>query len=74
MDNLIITEVRNKTREGIILVLNKPYPIREGGMASKEWFVSWDKIGRALFGDVYADELTVSSMDEIRKAPTENPQ
>lgn len=52
MSDLYIEWVCWSNEEGISLILNKPIPMT-GTLKSKTWWVSWDKIGEALFGDEY---------------------
>lgn len=51
----------NATKEGVILETNIPARLKPNRMPSRETFISWDKIGKALFEDyaspVEADDL-----------------
>lgn len=53
-------------KQGIRIVLNEPCPMNGRSMPSKEWFVSWDKIGKLLFGDNYTDETDIPKLKVIR--------
>lgn len=37
------------TKEGISITLNEPSTMKGRSFKSKTWFLSWDKIGGALF-------------------------
>lgn len=65
--DVIITGYSNLTSEGLTLKLNKPVPLGEGRMATDEWWVSWDKIGEALFPDSYTNKITVEDRNKLRK-------
>lgn len=52
---MYIESVKNETTEGITLVLNEPTALNNG-LKSKTWWVSWDKIGEALFKDQYNNQ------------------
>jgi len=66
---VLITDFSNVTKEGVVLHLNIPTTLKTGKLASKEFYVSWDKIGQELF-DNYATGLEV---DELRKLRNEKP-
>ena len=47
--NILITETSIVTNEGVCLYLNIPTSLKTGKIHSKSFYVSWDKIGEALF-------------------------
>jgi hypothetical protein len=65
MKELLITGIRNQNKEGVTLVFNQKCSMNSG-IKSKEWWVSWDKIGGSLFPDDYCEESGVKDRDEIR--------
>jgi len=62
---LLVLGYRNITSEGIILRLSRPAKLKSGNLPSKEFWVSWDKIGEALFQD-YSTTTNVSILKELR--------
>lgn len=64
-NNLIITDFSNPSSEGITLHLNKPGRLKTGTGSFKQFWVSWDKIGEALF-DEYTKETDVEELDKLR--------
>jgi len=63
---VIITGFSNVGKQGLTLHLNKETKtIGSNGMATKERWVSWDKIGKALFVD-YTDKVEVADRDKLR--------
>ena len=50
MEKVIIISYTAKS-EGLILKTNIPSKLKTGNIKSKEFFVSWDKIGKLLFED-----------------------
>ena len=63
---VIITEYSNVTNEGVVLHLNEPAKLKTGQILSKEFFVSWDKIGQALFEN-YTEKCEVADRRELRQ-------
>ena len=61
--DIIITGYSNVTKEGVVLHLNKNAKLKTGVMSSTQFWVSWDKIGEALFEN-YADYRII---DDLRK-------
>jgi len=61
--DIIITDYRNVTKEGVVLHLNKRAKLKTGNILSSEFWVSWDKIGETLF-EGYANP---EDQDRIRK-------
>lgn len=51
-----IKEVTNINGEGLVLILTQKVSMN-GGLKADQWFVSWDEIGTALFGQQYAESL-----------------
>lgn len=67
-NDLIITGFGNPTSEGVTIYLNKPARLKTGTGEFKEFWVSWDKIGTALF-EGYTDETEVSELTKLRTKP-----
>lgn len=65
MKNTVIITGFTAKSEGVILETNIPARLKPNRMPSKETFVSWDKIGKALFED-YTELEGVGSRDSIR--------
>jgi len=65
MEDVIITGFSNATSEGVVLHLNKPARLKTGTGAFKDIYVSWDKIGKALF-DEYIEKTDVQELRELR--------
>jgi hypothetical protein len=65
MKNLIITGFSNPTSEGVTIHLNKPARLKTGTGHFEKFWISWDKIGAALF-DGYTEILEVSERDKLR--------
>lgn len=66
MKDVILTGYSNLTKEGVVLHLNKPAKLKSGTGYFKEVWVSWDKIGAALFED-YTQKTDVDGMRKLRK-------
>lgn len=64
--NVIITGFSNPTKEGVILHLNKKTSLKTCNIRNDEFWVSWDKIGAALF-DGYTEKQEVAERNELRK-------
>jgi len=62
---IIITGFSNANRQGITLHLNDKATLKIGNVANKEFWVSWDKIGRLLF-DNYTGKIEVSELRKLR--------
>jgi len=65
----VITNFKNPTSEGIILILNQREKLKTGFGRYKEFYVSWDKIGESLFEN-YASGLNVDEMRKLRGEQT----
>jgi len=52
-NKVFITGYSNATAEGVTLHFSGKTSIQSGGLKSDSWFVSWDKIGKALCGSEY---------------------
>lgn len=63
--DVIITGFSNPTSEGVTLHLNKKTTLKTGNVPAQEFYVSWDKIGSAIF-DNYTEIESVSSRNELR--------
>ena len=62
---VIITGYSNVTKEGIVFQLNQKAKLKTGSILCKEFYVSWDKIGEALFQD-YCNVGSVEHCDKLR--------
>ena len=62
----IIKEITNITSEGVSYNLTEKASLT-GEFESASWFVSWDKVGAALFGDQYTDATSVKELNTTRK-------
>ena len=58
----LIKEIVNVNSEGVSFRLTENASIT-GGLSTDQWFVSWDKIGRALFKDQYSDAVSVKDLN-----------
>lgn len=65
MTKSIITQIGNVTAEGVVISLNQKTKLKTGVMHSKLFFISWDKIGQALF-DNYEDSDDLRTFKELR--------
>ena len=68
MADVVITGFSNATHEGVVLHLNKKTRLKGGNMSTDEFWVSWDKIGAALFEGY----TTSCDMDELRRIREES--
>ncbi len=50
METLLIDGFGNITKEGLTIHFTQKFALN-GGLATNEWYVSWDKIGKALCGN-----------------------
>ena len=50
----LIKEVSTSS-SGLVLKLTRKAALN-GGISTDTWFVSWDRLGKALFGEQYSDE------------------
>lgn len=66
MKNTLITGFSNPTNEGVTLRLNNFTTLKGGTMPSKTFYVSWDKIGKALFEN-YCDTDDLNELRKLRK-------
>jgi hypothetical protein len=65
MKKLIITSFSNPSKEGVNLHLNQKGRLKTGKGMFETFYVSWDKIGQALFED-YAEPSSVDELRELR--------
>jgi len=65
MKKVIIISYTAKS-EGLILKTNIPSKLKTGNIKSKEFFVSWDKIGKLLFEN-YTELDGFDSRNSMRK-------
>lgn len=66
-NNVIIIGFSNPTSEGVNLHLNEKASLKTGNIISDTFYVSWDKIGRALFDD-YTELESVDDRNKLRNA------
>lgn len=60
----LIKEIVHVSSEGVSFKLTEKASLN-GGLSTDQWYVSWDKIGKALFKDQYSD---TESLKDMRKA------
>ena len=63
---VIIIEYSNVSAEGVTLHTNIPAALTTGNVKGTSFWVSWDKIGYALFKD-YTGKDAVEERDMLRK-------
>ena len=61
----LIKEIISVDSEGVGLELTEKASLN-GGLKAKQYWVSWDKIGKALFGDQYSDAVSVKDLQKVR--------
>ena len=61
---IIITEF-STDKEGVVLHTNIAASLKTGNVKGTSVWVSWDKIGKALFDD-YTDKVEVDERDKLR--------
>lgn len=66
MEDLLIVSYK-ADKEGVTLEFNKKVSLN-GGISCKEIWVSWDKIGQALFPDKYSNITDVAELRKMRAA------
>lgn len=66
MKKVIITGFSNVTSEGVTLHTNIPAKLKSGNVENSMVWVSWDKIGSAVF-DNYTERVEVSDRNKLRK-------
>lgn len=66
MKTLLIDGFGNITKEGLTLHFNQKFALN-GGLITDEWWVSWDRIGRALCGNDYCEEIEVAELRKLRE-------
>jgi len=57
----LIKEIVNVNNEGVSFKLTEKASLT-GGLSTDQWYVSWDKIGKALFGEQYSDTESVKDL------------
>jgi hypothetical protein len=65
MNDILIVGYSNPTTEGVVLHFNKPTTLKTGNVRSKEFYVSWDKIGKAMV-DNYSESDDVAELNKQR--------
>lgn len=66
---VIIVGYSNLTNEGLVLHLNRAAKLKTGNVATKEFWISWDKIGEMLFND-YCNIDSVEYRNKLRSLTT----
>ena len=61
----LIKEITNVNSEGVSFTLTEKASLN-GGLSTDKWWVSWDKIGRALFQEQYTDAISVKDLNTER--------
>lgn len=65
----LIKEIVNVNSEGLSFKLTEKASLN-GGLSADQWWVSWDKIGHALFGEQYSDAVSVEDLQTERGEST----
>lgn len=68
MKKVLIKNFSNVTSEGITLHLTEKTSLKTGQLQGKTFWVSWDKIGQALFDNYSTEE----SVKDLRASRSEN--
>ena len=66
MSDKTIIKSFSATASGVNLELTVKASLNGGRIKTKSWFVSWDKVGKALFGEQYSDSITVEELNKDR--------
>ena len=66
MSDKTIIKSFSTTPSGVNLELTVKASLNVGRMKTKSWFVSWDKVGKALFGEQYSDAITIEDLNKHR--------
>ncbi len=61
----LIKEIVGINGEGVSFNLTEKASLN-GNLSTKHWFVSWDKIGKALFKEQYYDGISLKALDQLR--------
>lgn len=71
-NTLLIDGFSNANKEGVTIHFNERTALHRGGLATNEWRVSWDKIGKALCGKKYCsiEAQDVKTLDIMRATKT----
>jgi len=65
MQKVLIKEILKVSSEGVLFKLTGKASLN-GGLSTYQWFVSWDRIGRALFPRQYTDAVDVKDLEVER--------
>lgn len=65
-NEVIITGFSNATKEGVALHTNIPAKLKTGNIKGTTIWVSWDKIGAALFEN-YTERYDVADLKKLRE-------
>jgi len=57
----LIKKITNVDSEGFAFELTESASLN-GLISTKEWWVSWDEVGKALFKEQYSDEENVKEL------------
>ena len=63
---LLIKGTSGPNKEGITLHFNEKVAMHPGGLTTDTWWVSWDKIGTALFPLNYARATDMETLRALR--------
>ena len=66
MKDILIIGYSNITKQGLTVHLNKRTRLKGLNIINDNFWVSWDKIGKALFEN-YCDDSSVQGRDRIRE-------
>lgn len=58
----LIKNISNVNSEGFSFRLTEKAKLIHGGISTKEWWVSWDAVGEALFKEQYSDATSVKEL------------
>ena len=61
----LIKQITKVNNEGVSFTLTEKASLN-GGLSTDQWYVSWDKIGKALFGDQYYEAESVAELRQLR--------
>ena len=61
----LIKDIVNVNGDGVSFILTERASL-DGGMKTKQWWVSWDTVGKALFGDQYSGSVDVKDLKKER--------
>ncbi len=56
-----IKEIVSVSNEGVSFTLTEKASLNGRGLKATKWYVSWDKIGKALFDEQYSDDERINT-------------